>query len=233
MSTETSLAPALAARGLTVGYGDVVVVRDLDLELQPGQITALLGANGAGKTTALLGLAGVLPARAGAVEMEGRAVTGPTHRRVRRAGLGFITQERCVFMGLSVRDNLKVGGVDADIALEYFPELRSHLARRVGLLSGGQQQMLAVARAIARRPKVLLADELSLGLAPMVVDRIYQVISRACREQRLAVLIVEQQVVKALNIADRGAILRRGHLELVDEAQKLRRRLDDVQRLYL
>ncbi|MET0712216.1 MAG: ATP-binding cassette domain-containing protein, partial [Jiangellaceae bacterium] len=132
-----------------------------------------------------------------------------------------------------VRDNLRVGGVDPEAALEYFPELKEHVGRTVGLLSGGQQQMLAVARAIARRPKILLADELSLGLAPKIVDRILEVLSVACREQNLGVLLVEQQVNKALSVAHHGAVLRRGRLELQGTAEELKSRMDEVQRLYL
>jgi branched-chain amino acid transport system ATP-binding protein len=168
----------------------------------------------------------------GHVAIAGQTVSTPLYQRARN-GLAFVTQDRCVFMGLTLRDNLKVGGVDPDRALDYFPELKQHLGRTVGLLSGGQQQMLAVARAIARRPKVLLADELSLGLAPMVVDRILDALVRACEGDRLAVLLVEQQVTKALSIAHRGGVLRRGKLELVDDADSLRNRMDEVQALYL
>jgi branched-chain amino acid transport system ATP-binding protein len=224
--------PVIAARGLDVGFGAVPYVRGLDLEVRRGEIVALLGANGAGKTTTLMGLAGVLKPAAGHVELNGEKVTGPLSARA-RDGLALITQERCVFMGLSVRDNLRAGRCDPDLALETFPELKPHLRRTVGLLSGGQQQMLAVARAIARRPTVLLADELSLGLAPMVVDRILQALTEACARDGLGVLMVEQQVSKALTVADRGAVLRRGHLELMNDAPVLLTRMDSVQDLYL
>ena len=136
-------------------------------------------------------------------------------------------------MGLSVRDNIRVGGCDPEVALETFPELKPHLKRTVGLLSGGQQQMLAVARAIARRPTVLLADELSLGLAPLIVDRILQALTDACRRDQLGVLMVEQQVAKVLAVADRGAVLRRGRLELVDDAPALLSKMDVLRDLYL
>jgi len=136
-------------------------------------------------------------------------------------------------MGLTVRDNLRVGGCDEETALEYFPELKSHLRRRVGLLSGGQQQMLAVGRAIARSPRVLLADELSLGLAPQIVDRILETLVRACRDQGLAVVMVEQQVNKCLPIADRCVVLQRGRLALTGSAVELRHNPDLIRNLYL
>lgn len=223
---------AIAARGLSVGYGSIPFVRELDIEVARGEIVAVLGANGAGKSTTLMGLAGVLKPQAGHVELNGAPTSLALNGRARE-GLALITQDRCVFMGLSLRDNLKVGGVDADIALEYFPELKEHVNRQVGLLSGGQQQMLAVARAIARRPKILLADELSLGLAPKIVDRILEVLGVACREQNLGVLLVEQQVAKALSIADRAVVLRRGRLVMSGTGQELKSRSDEVQAMYL
>jgi ABC-type branched-subunit amino acid transport system ATPase component len=225
-------APVIAARGLDVGFGAVPYVRGLDLEVRPGEIVAMLGANGAGKTTTLMGLAGVLKPSAGHVELNGQKVTAGLHARA-RAGLAVITQERCVFMGLSLRDNLRVGRCDPDAALETFPELKPHMNRTVGLLSGGQQQMLAVARVIARRPTVLLADELSLGLAPMVIDRILEALVEACARDGLGVLMVEQQVSKALSVANRGAVMRRGRLELVDDAKALLGQMDAVEKLYL
>src|SRR5829696_4154684 len=222
----------IAANALTVGHGTVPYVKDLSLQVGEGEIFALLGANGAGKTTTLMGLAGLLKPMGGSVEIAGTTVTTPFYQRA-RSGLAFVTQDRCVFMGLSLRDNLKVGGVDPDQALDYFPELKEHLGRTVGLLSGGQQQMLAVARAIARRPKILLADELSLGLAPMVVDRILDALVRACEVDRLAVLLVEQQVTTALTSANRGGGLRRGKLEHVDDGTWLRGRMAEVEAPYL
>jgi branched-chain amino acid transport system ATP-binding protein len=216
--------PAIAARGLDVGFGAIPFVRGLDLEVRRGEIVALLGANGAGKTTTLMGLAGVITPAAGHVEFGGAKATGALHARARR-GLALLTQERCVFMGLSVRDNIRVGGCDPEVALETFPELKPHLKRTVGLLSGGQQQMLAVERAIARRPTV--------GLAPLIVDRILQALTDACRRDQLGVLMVEQQVAKVLAVADRGAVLRRGRLELVDDAPALLSKMDVLRDLYL
>lgn len=223
----------LAARGLSVGLGQgTPFVQDLDLEVREGEIVALLGANGSGKTTTLMGLSGAIKPQRGAVEFAGRSAVNPLHVRARN-GLAFVTQERSVFMGLSVRDNLRVGGCDTGLALEAFPELKPHLRRRVGLLSGGQQQMLAAARAIARAPKVLLADEISTGLAPMIVDRIMQALVEACRTRNMALVLVEQHVGKALALADTCAVMKRGRLGLVGSTSEMRGRLDDIRALYL
>ena len=154
--------------GLTTGYGDIPVVHGIDVQVPAGELVALLGPNGAGKTTTMLAIAGVLPST-GDINFEDRPLTGPLHRRVRR-GLGFIPEERAVFRQLSTRINLGLGAGGVDGALELFPELERLLDRQAGLLSGGEQQMLVLARALAAKPRLLLVDELSLGLAPMIVN---------------------------------------------------------------
>jgi len=229
--TVTAIAPVVAARGLQAGYGATVVVRDLDLEVRAGEVTALLGPNGAGKTTTLLTLSGDLPALGGEVVVHGQATTQRLHQRA-RDGLGLVTEQRAVFTRLTVEENLRVGRCDRAMALELFPELEVHLKRRVGLLSGGQQQMLALARALSRRPKVLLADELSLGLAPLVVDRLLQAVRRAA-DDGVAVLLVEQHVAKVLGVADRVYVMQRGAMVMSGTADEIRGRLDDVQLSYL
>jgi branched-chain amino acid transport system ATP-binding protein len=193
---------------LVAGYGDLAAVRGLNLELRAGEVVALLGPNGAGKTTTLLTLAGELPKIGGEVNYMGHPFSGPLHKRVRR-GLGFVPEERSVFMNLSVADNLKISDC-ADQAVVLFPELKSLLGRRAGLLSGGQQQMLALGRALAMRPKMLFIDELSVGLAPLVVDRLLDAVTAAAHEAGTAVLLVEQQARRALRVADRWYLLRRG-----------------------
>src|SRR5205085_3122741 len=181
MTNVTMIAPVIAARGLRAGYGATVVVRDLDLEVRAGEVTALLGPNGAGKTTTLMTLSGDLPALGGEVRFGGVATTSRLHHRARQ-GLALVTEQRAVFTRLTVEENLRIGRCDRRIALELFPELEPHLKRRVGLLSGGQQQMLALARALSRSPKLLLADELSLGLAPLVVERLLTAVRDAAND---------------------------------------------------
>jgi branched-chain amino acid transport system ATP-binding protein len=206
----TSRSPVLRVSGLVAGYGDLAAVRGLNLEVHAGEVVALLGPNGAGKTTTLLTLAGELPKIAGDVDYLGRPFKGPLHQRVRR-GLAFVPEERSVFMGLSVADNLKIGG-QPDRALGLFPELKPLLPRRAGLLSGGEQQMLTLGRALAMKPKMLLVDELSVGLAPLIVDRLFEALVATAREDGTAVLLVEQQARRALRVADRWCLLRRGVL---------------------
>jgi ABC-type branched-subunit amino acid transport system ATPase component len=201
---------ALAAHRLAAGYGGHPVVRGIDLEVDAGQVVALLGPNGVGKTTTVLALAGELAPLDGEVRIAGRASRAPLHRRA-RAGLALVPEERTVFAGLSTADNLRVSGCDAERALELFPELRPLLRRRAGLLSGGEQQMLTLARALARRPSILLVDELSLGLAPQVVARLLRTV-RDAADEGVAVLLVEQHVRQALGIADHAYVMRRGSI---------------------
>lgn len=222
----------LTASGLTAGYFGRPVVTDLDLTVEAGEVCALFGPNGAGKSTTLLALVGELPLLGGEVRLDGRPVTVPLHRRARN-GLAFVSEERAIVRGLSVRDNLRVARADSALALGLFPELEPLLARRAGLLSGGEQQMLALARALGRRPRLLVVDELSLGLAPIVVQRLLAVLSRAARDDGVGVLLVEQHIRQALAIADRALVLRRGRVVLHGLASELAGRLDDIERAYL
>ncbi len=220
----------LAVRGLTVGYGDVPVVHGIDLTVGAGEVVALLGPNGAGKTTTLLALAGVLPSL-GDVRLDDTPMRGPLHRRSRR-GIGFVTEERAVFRQLSTRTNLTLGPAGLGPALELFPELEPLLDRPAGLLSGGEQQMVVLARALAATPSLLLVDELSLGLAPLIVQRLL-VTLQAAAEEGTGVLLVEQHARQTLAVADRAYVLRRGRVELEGPAAELADRLDEIERTYL
>ena len=221
---------SLDVAGLTAGYGDVPVLHGLDLRVEPGELVALLGPNGAGKTTTMLALAGVLPST-GTVRFEGTPLTGPLHRRARR-GIGLIPEERAVFRQLSTRTNLSLGSGGVDGALSLFPELEALLDRQAGLLSGGEQQMVVLARALAAAPRLLLVDELSLGLAPLIVKRLLTALREAAG-RGLGVLLVEQHAGQALAVADRGYVLRRGTIELEGTGDDLLTRLDEIERSYL
>ena len=221
----------LETRDLDAGYGQSVIVRKLNMEVKAGEIVALLGPNGAGKTTTIMTLAGDLAALGGEVYLHGAPTKAPLHHRV-RAGLGLVSEERTVFMQMSVADNLRVCRGDADYAIELFPELKEHLHRRVGMLSGGQQQMLSLARALSRRPSVLLADELSLGLAPLIVERLLNAV-RAAADGGIGVVLVEQHVHQALRVADRVYVMRRGNVEMSGSAADMRNRVDELQKSYL
>jgi branched-chain amino acid transport system ATP-binding protein len=224
--------PVVETRGLSAGYGAQAVISDINLVLHPGEVVGLFGANGAGKTTTMLALAGELMPMTGEVELHGEVTRDPLYRRAQN-GLMFVTEEKSVIMGLTTRDNLRVGGVDIDIALGLFPELEKRINIMGGLLSGGEQQMLSLARALGRNPRILLADELSLGLAPIVVQRLLQAVRDAAAELGMAVLLVEQHVRQALKFADRAYIMRRGTVEISGTTAELMSRITDIEETYL
>ena len=217
---------------LSAGYGKMAVVRGVDLRVDAGEVVALLGANGAGKTTTLLTLAGELSPIEGEVRFLGTPTRSPMHVRC-RAGLGYVTEERSVIMDMSVGDNLKLAGVPPAIAFEYFPALERCLSRRAGLCSGGEQQMLSLARALGRNPKVLLADELSMGLAPMVVANLLAAVRTAADERGVGVLLVEQHVRQALAVADRVYVMERGHIALSGTSDEVAGQVDKIEAAYL
>jgi branched-chain amino acid transport system ATP-binding protein len=210
----------------------MAVVRDLDLRVDAGEVVALIGPNGAGKTTTLLTLAGELPPIRGEVAFDGAPTKAPLFKRARR-GLGFVTEERSVFMGLSTADNLRLAGVSRADATALFPELAPLMRRSAGLLSGGEQQMLTLARTLARRPALLLADELSLGLGPKVVQRLLRSVREFATDRNIGVLLVEQHVRKALEIADRVYVMRRGRIVLHGTASEIGGRVKELETAYL
>lgn len=222
----------LECRGMAAGYGHVMVVSDVDIMVGPGELVALLGPNGAGKTTTLLALAGELRPAKGEVRFLGEPTTAPMDRRCRR-GLGFVTEERSVIMDLTVAENLRLARVRPEEAVDLFPLLGPLMGRKAGLLSGGEQQMLTLARALCRKPQVLLVDELSLGLAPLVVARLLEALRRAATEQGIGVLMVEQHVRHALGVADRVYVMQRGRIALSGRAAEIRERLPELEAAYL
>lgn len=231
-SSAEGSGPLLTVEHLTVGYGNVAAVRGLDLEVRRGEIVALFGANGAGKSTTLMAIAGVLKLMSGTINWKGQRARGPLHRRAKQ-GIAYMPEQRSVISGLSTRDNLRLGLGPTATALELFPELRPLLGRRGGLLSGGEQQILGLARALACQPSLLLIDELSLGLAPRVVSRALSALRRVATEQGIAVLLVEQHVRRALAVCDRAYVLRRGELVLSGTSSDLRGRLSEIEGHYL
>lgn len=225
--------PLLQTRNLKAGYLNRPVVDRIDIHVDPGEVVCLLGPNGAGKTTTLLTIAGELAPVDGLVMFSNVPTWTPMHQRVRTGGIGLVTEERLVFTKMSARDNLRLGGGSVERALELFPELEPRLPVRGGLLSGGEQQMLALARALSRDPSLLLADELSLGLAPKIVDRLLGAVRAAADDHGTGALIVEQHARKALRYADRMYLMARGQIRLELPAAEAIERLDEIEEAYL
>jgi branched-chain amino acid transport system ATP-binding protein len=228
---------ALAVRGLVAGYRGVPVVRELSLEVGLGEVVALLGPNGAGKTTTLETIAGLQRPISGVVELSGRNVAGTAAHVLARKGVALVPEGRALFPGLTVREHLRLaggrGGAPEEELLAMLPELAKCLGRKAGLLSGGEQQMLAVGRALVTRPRLLLVDEMSLGLAPVIVERLLPILRRVADEQGTSVLFVEQHVALALDIADRAYILTHGRISLEGAAAELRKRRELLAASYL
>jgi branched-chain amino acid transport system ATP-binding protein len=212
----------LALEGLSVRYGAVDAVRDVSLEVKPGEIVGLIGPNGAGKSSTLHAIMGVAPVVGGDVKLGGRSLVGRRSEDVARAGVALVPEGRRIFGELTVEENLRLGlaarraAVNGDAlepAFALFPVLRDFRRRNAGALSGGQQQQLAIARALVAEPDVLLLDEPSLGLAPRIVDVVFDALARI-REQGLAVLLVEQRAQRTVALADRSHVLANGRLRL-------------------
>lgn len=235
--TAVGAAPAIKIKDLSTGYAGVPVVRGLNLHVNAGEVVALLGPNGAGKTTTLLTISGLVPVIEGSVAVLGTEIRKGRAYAVARRGLAHVPEDRSLFYQLTVRENIRLGrrggDIDVDRIFDYFPELKKLLKRRAGLLSGGEQQMLALGRALASDPKVMLVDEMSLGLAPVIVERLLPVLRRIADERGTAILIVEQHVHLALEVSDRAYVLTHGSLMLEGDAADLRTRRDLLESSYL
>jgi branched-chain amino acid transport system ATP-binding protein len=229
--------PVLAVRGLVAGYAGVAVVHGVDLAVDAGEVVALLGANGAGKTTTLLAVSGLADVLGGSVEVHGVRGGGPW--RLARAGVAHVPEGRALFPSLTARQTLRLAvprrrvAAALDEATTWFPPLAPVLDRPAGALSGGEQQMLALARALVARPRVLLIDEMSLGLAPLVVEALLPVIRQAADDRGTAVVLVEQHAAAALEVADRAVVLRGGRVAAADQAATLRARPEVLAATYL
>ena len=233
--------PLLTVNEIEAYYGRVCALHSVSLEVAEGSVVALLGANGAGKTTTLRVISGLLRPTRGSVNFDGKRIDGWSADRLVRAGIVQVPEGRQIFADLTVRENLLLGGYarrdlgparqEASRMFDYFPRLRERLQQRAGTLSGGEQQMLAIGRALMARPRLLVLDEPSLGLAPMLVKEIFRVISEI-RAAGTTVLLVEQNAHMALDIADQAYVLEIGRVILGDRSTALRQR-EEVRRAYL
>ena len=227
----------LSCRGLAAGYGGVRVVRPFDLDVPPKSVLAFLGPNGAGKSTILNTLAGFLPAIGGEVLVNGEPVRSGRPSDALSAGIVLVAEDRALFKTLTVRDNLRVAarksGSAPETMLEMFPDLEKRWTVLAGDLSGGEQQMLAVARGLIQQPRVLLLDEMSMGLAPIIVRNLLPVVRRIAEEADAAVVLVEQHVGLALEVADQAVVLVHGEIKMSGPAGELASDAAGIQAAYL
>jgi branched-chain amino acid transport system ATP-binding protein len=221
---------------VTIGYSGAPVVNGVSLTVGAGEVVCLLGPNGAGKTTTLSAVSGLLSPRSGSIRFDGQAITGLSADRIARRGLVQVPEDRALFGSLTVRENLAAASRDAqrqERVLEYFPALAALVNRRASVLSGGEQQMLVLARAMVLQPRLLIVDEMSLGLAPLVVARILAVLRELAEATGCGLLLVEQHVHLALEIADRAYVMVRGSVISEGTAAEVSGNLDEIRGSYL
>jgi branched-chain amino acid transport system ATP-binding protein len=238
----TDPSPILRVSNIESYYGPIMAIRGVSLEVPRGRIVAVLGANGAGKTTILKTISGVLDPQKGGIEFDGRSIAKMDADRIVRLGLSHVPEGREVFPFLTVRENLMMGaytrsdrkGIAEDVArvYGYFPRLKERLSQPAGHLSGGEQQMLAISRALMNRPKLLLLDEPSLGLSPLLVKEIFAIIRKVNTEEGTSILIVEQNAAMALQLANYGYVIEVGRIVMADTTERLMQS-KDIQEFYL
>jgi branched-chain amino acid transport system ATP-binding protein len=238
----TDTAPILRLANVESAYGPIRAIRGVSLEVAPGEIATVLGSNGAGKTTILKTISGIIDPRRGSIDFKGQPITALDPALIVQRGLSHVPEGREVFPLLSVRDNLLMGaytrrdrdavGRDIETVFGYFPILRERASQDAGLLSGGQQQMLAISRAIMAAPSLILLDEPSLGLSPRLTKEIFEIIVRINRERGTSMLLVEQNANMALNAADFGYVIENGRIVMEDSCAALREK-DDIKEFYL
>ena len=231
----------LKVRDLSVHYGKIRAVRNIDMDIEQGEIVSLIGANGAGKSTTLRALSGLIKPAGGTIEFEGKPITGWTAKAIVEGGISHCPEGRQIFPRMTVMENLELGAYtrkdksslqsDYDRIFEYFPVLSQRRTQLGGTLSGGEQQMLAIGRALMSQPKLLLLDEPSLGLAPLLVEKIFEIIQNINREG-MTVLLIEQNAWQALNIAHRGYVLETGCVSITGPAAELMQN-DHIRKAYL
>jgi branched-chain amino acid transport system ATP-binding protein len=223
--------PLLSVRGLEASYGDLKVLRGLDFTIAEGSVTALLGANGAGKTTTLRALCGMI-ARSGEIEFDGRPISRARTEDIVRLGIAHVPEGRGTFFNLTVEENLELGamsrpagrGIADDVAriYGYFPRLKERSRQQAGTLSGGEQQMLAIGRALMLKPRLMLLDEPSFGLAPLIVEEVFRILAHVRETMKVSMLLVEQNANFALSLADRAYLLETGEIAIAGSAEEIR-----------
>jgi len=221
----------LKIKNIQTYYGNIQALKDISIDVKEGEIITLIGANGAGKSTTLMSISGVVPIRSGSIEFQGKDITKYTPDEIVAMGISQVPEGRRIFPQLTVQENLDMGSFlrkdkveikrDLDYMFELFPRLAERKSQQGGTLSGGEQQMLAISRALMARPKLLLLDEPSLGLAPIFVQQIFEIIKRVNKENNTTVFLVEQNAYMALKIAHRGYVLENGRISMTNEASIL------------
>lgn len=232
----------LKLENIQTGYGNILAIKDVNLEISEGEIVTLIGANGAGKSTTLMTISGVVPARAGRILFNGREIQKMEADQIVRLGICQVPEGRHIFPELTVQENLDMGAFlrtnkkeikkDIDYVFSLFPILAERRGQDGGTLSGGEQQMLAMSRALMARPKLLLLDEPSMGLAPLVIRQIFEIIKQINSENNTTIFLVEQNANQALHIADRGYVIENGRIVFSGDAETLLKN-SDIQKAYL